>query len=179
MSWWRRCSTGCAERSISISEVSRSSRLEFASLTAPPDPQGVSRMKKPVKVAITGAAGQIAYSLIFRVADGSMLGPDQPVILQLLEVPVPEVLEKLKGTVMDLKDLLTANGGIFGPQGKALSEKASRDVRVLVVGNPANTNALIAASNAKKLDPKQIHAMVRLDHNRAVSQLAAKTGAHG
>jgi malate dehydrogenase len=177
-------------------------------------------MKKPVKVAITGAAGQIAYSLIFRVADGSLLGPDQPVILQLLEVPVPEVLEKLKGTVMEIddcafplvssveihsdpmsgfegtdyallvgarprgpgmerKDLLTANGGIFGPQGKALSEKASRDVRVLVVGNPANTNALIAASNAKKLDPKQIHAMVRLDHNRAVSQLAAKTGAHG
>ncbi|HKY92516.1 MAG TPA: malate dehydrogenase [Nevskiaceae bacterium] len=177
-------------------------------------------MKKPVKVAITGAAGQIAYSLIFRVADGSMLGPDQPVILQLLEVPVPEVLEKLKGTVMEIddcafplvssveihsdpmsgfegtdyallvgarprgpgmerKDLLTANGGIFGPQGKALSEKASRDVRVLVVGNPANTNALIAASNAKKLDPKQVHAMVRLDHNRAVSQLAAKTGAHG
>jgi malate dehydrogenase len=177
-------------------------------------------MKKPVKVAITGAAGQIAYSLIFRVADGSMLGPDQPVILQLLEVPVPEVLEKLKGTIMEVddcafplvagveihsdpmsgfdgtdyallvgarprgpgmerKDLLTANGGIFGPQGKALSEKASRDVRVLVVGNPANTNALIAATAAKKLDPKQFNAMVRLDHNRALSQLAAKTGSHG
>ncbi|MGQ0502469.1 MAG: malate dehydrogenase [Panacagrimonas sp.] len=177
-------------------------------------------MKKPVKVAITGAAGQIAYSLIFRVASGTMLGPDQPVILQLLEVPVPEVLEKLKGTVMEVddcafplvssieihsdpmsgfegtdyallvgarprgpgmerKDLLTANGGIFGPQGKALSEKASRDVRVLVVGNPANTNALIAASAAKKLDPRQFHAMVRLDHNRAISQLATKTGAHG
>ncbi len=176
-------------------------------------------MKKPVKVAITGAAGQIAYSLIFRVADGSMLGPDQPVILQLLEVPVPEVLEKLKGTVMEVddcafplvagveihsdpmsgfdgtdyallvgarprgpgmerKDLLTANGGIFGPQGKALSEKASRDVKVLVVGNPANTNALIAATAAKKLDPKQFNAMVRLDHNRAVSQLAAKTKSH-
>jgi malate dehydrogenase len=176
-------------------------------------------MKKPVKVAITGAAGQIAYSLIFRVADGSMLGPDQPVILQLLEVPVPEVLEKLKGTVMEIddcafplvagveihsdpmsgfdgtdyallvgarprgpgmerKDLLTANGGIFGPQGKALSEKASRDVKVLVVGNPANTNALIAATAAKKLDPKQFNAMVRLDHNRAVSQLAAKTKSH-
>jgi malate dehydrogenase len=176
-------------------------------------------MKKPVKVAITGAAGQIAYSLIFRVASGSMLGPDQPVILQLLEVPVPEVQEKLKGTAMEVddcafplvagiemhfdpmagfegtdyallvgarprgpgmerKDLLTANGGIFGPQGKALSEKASRDVKVLVVGNPANTNALIAATSAKKLDPKQITAMVRLDHNRALSQLGSKTGAH-
>ena len=179
-------------------------------------------MKKPVKVAITGAAGQIAYSLIFRVADGSLLGPDQPVILQLLEVPVPEVQEKLKGTIMEIddcafplvssieahsdpmsafdgtdyallvgarprgpgmerKDLLTANGGIFGPQGKALAAKASKDVRVLVVGNPANTNALIAATAASKggLDPKQVHAMVRLDHNRAVSQLATKTGAHG
>ena len=178
-------------------------------------------MKKPVKVAITGAAGQIAYSLIFRVASGSMLGPDQPVILQLLEVPVPEVQEKLKGTVMEIddcafplvagieahgdpmtafegtdyalfvgarprgpgmerKDLLTANGGIFGPQGKALAAKASKDVRALVVGNPANTNALIAASAAVKggLDPKQIHAMVRLDHNRALSQLSAKTGTH-
>jgi malate dehydrogenase len=177
-------------------------------------------MKKPVKVAITGAAGQIAYSLIFRVADGSMLGPDQPVILQLIEVPVPEVLEKLKGTIMEVedcafplvhsieihsdpmtgfegtdyallvgarprgpgmerKDLLTANGGIFGPQGKALAAKASKDVKVLVVGNPANTNALIAATAAKGLDPKQFHAMVRLDHNRAVSQLSSKTGVHG
>lgn len=177
-------------------------------------------MKKPVKVAITGAAGQIAYSLIFRIADGSFLGPDQPVILQLLEVPVPEVLEKLKGTVMEIedcafplvhgivatgdmkeafdgtdyaflvgarprgpgmerKDLLTANGGIFGPQGKAIDAYASRDVKVLVVGNPANTNALIAASAAKSLKPSQFHAMVRLDHNRAVSQLASKTGIHG
>ncbi|WP_022976679.1 malate dehydrogenase [Nevskia ramosa] len=179
-------------------------------------------MKKPVKVAITGAAGQIAYSLIFRVASGSMLGPDQPVILQLLEVPVPEVLEKLKGTIMEVedcafplvhsielhsdpmtafegtdyallvgarprgpgmerKDLLTANGGIFGPQGTALAAKASKNVKVLVVGNPANTNALIAATAAAKggLDPKQIHAMVRLDHNRAVSQLSSKTGVHG
>ena len=177
-------------------------------------------MKKPVKVAITGAAGQIAYSLIFRIADGSFLGPDQPVILQLLEVPVPEVLEKLKGTVMEIedcafplvhsivatgdmkeafdgtdyaflvgarprgpgmerKDLLTANGGIFGPQGKAIDAYASRDVKVLVVGNPANTNALIAASAAKSLKPTQFHAMVRLDHNRAVSQLASKTGIHG
>jgi malate dehydrogenase len=172
-------------------------------------------MKKPVKVAITGAAGQIAYSLIFRVASGSMLGPDQPVILQLLDIP--DALEKLKGTVMEIddcafplvagvvatadpneafdgtdygllvgarprgpgmerKDLLEANAKIFSVQGKALSDKASRDVRVLVVGNPANTNALITASNAKKLDPKQITAMVRLDHNRALSQLAAKTG---
>ena len=177
-------------------------------------------MKKPVKVAITGAAGQIAYSLIFRIASGSLFGPDQPVILQLLEVPVPEVLEKLKGTVMEVedcafplvhsivatgdmaeafdgtdyaflvgarprgpgmerKDLLTANGGIFGPQGKAISDHASRDVKVLVVGNPANTNALIAATAAKSLDPKQFGAMVRLDHNRAISQLAAKTGIHG
>ena len=175
-------------------------------------------MKKPVKVAITGAAGQIAYSLIFRVASGSMLGPDQPVILQLLDIP--DALEKLKGTVMEIddcafplvagtvatadaneafdgtdyallvgarprgpgmerKDLLTANGGIFGPQGKAISDHASRDVKVLVVGNPANTNALIAASAATGLDPKQFHAMVRLDHNRAISQLAGKTGAHG
>ncbi|MGH8429981.1 MAG: malate dehydrogenase [Solimonas sp.] len=177
-------------------------------------------MKKPVKVAITGAAGQIAYSLIFRVASGSMLGPDQPVILQLLEVPVPEVQDKLKGTAMEIddcafplvagielhsdpmsgfegtdyallvgarprgpgmerKDLLTANGGIFGPQGKAIAAKASKDVRALVVGNPANTNALIAATAAKGLDPKQFHAMVRLDHNRAVSQLATRTGVHG
>lgn len=174
-------------------------------------------MKKPVKVAITGAAGQIAYSLIFRVASGSMLGPDQPVILQLLDIP--DSLEKLKGTVMEVddcafplvhsvipsadpmeafdgtdyallvgarprgpgmerKDLLTANAAIFSVQGKALSEKASRDVRVLVVGNPANTNALIAQCNAPKLDKKQFTAMVRLDHNRALSQLAAKTGSH-
>ena len=172
-------------------------------------------MKKPVKVAITGAAGQIAYSLIFRIASGSMLGPDQPVILQLLDIP--DALEKLRGTVMEIddcafplvtetiasadpmeafdgtdyallvgarprgpgmerKDLLEANAKIFSVQGKALSEKASRDVKVLVVGNPANTNALIAQSNAKKLDPKQFTAMVRLDHNRALSQLAAKTG---
>ena len=174
-------------------------------------------MKQPVRVAITGAAGQIAYSLIFRVASGDLLGKDQPVILHLLDIP--DMIEKLKGTVMEVddcafplvrgvvatgkpeeafegvkyallvgarprgpgmerKDLLTANAAIFSVQGKALSEKASRDVRVLVVGNPANTNALIAASNAKKLDPKQFTAMVRLDHNRALSQLAAKTGAH-
>jgi malate dehydrogenase len=174
-------------------------------------------MKQPVRVAVTGAAGQIAYSLIFRIAAGDLLGKDQPVILHLLDIP--DMLEKLKGTVMEVddcafplvrgvvatgkpeeafenvnyallvgarprgpgmerKDLLTANAAIFSVQGKALSEKAARDVRVLVVGNPANTNALIAASNARKLDPKQFHAMVRLDHNRALSQLAAKTGGH-
>jgi malate dehydrogenase len=174
-------------------------------------------MKQPVRVAVTGAAGQIAYSLIFRIASGDLLGKDQPVILHLLDIP--DMLEKLKGTVMEVddcafplvrgvvatgkpeeafenvnyallvgarprgpgmerKDLLTANAAIFSVQGKALSEKAARDVRVLVVGNPANTNALIAASNARKLDPKQFHAMVRLDHNRALSQLAAKTGGH-
>jgi len=174
-------------------------------------------MKKPVRVTITGAAGQISYSQIFRIASGSMLGPDQPVILQLLEIT--PALPALNGVVMELndcafplvhgvvatdkleeafdktdyallvgarprgpgmerKDLLTANGGIFGPQGKALSDYASRDVNVLVVGNPANTNALIAASAAKKLDPKQFTAMVRLDHNRALSQLASKTGSH-
>ena len=175
-------------------------------------------MKKPVRVTITGAAGQISYSLIFRIASGSMLGPDQPVILQLLEITpalpalngvvmelndcafplvhgvvAPDKLEEAfdktdyallvgarpRGPGMERKDLLTANGGIFGPQGKALSDYASRDVKVLVVGNPANTNALIAATAAKKLDPKQFTAMVRLDHNRAISQLASKTGTHG
>jgi len=180
--------------------------------------EGFSLMKKPVKVAITGAAGQIAYSLIFRVASGSMLGPDQPVILQLLDIP--DSLEKLKGTVMEIddcafplvsgvvatadaneafdgtdyallvgarprgpgmerKDLLSANGAIFVPQGKALSDNASRDVKVLVVGNPANTNALIAASAATTRDPKQFTAVVRLDHNRANSQLATETGTSG
>jgi malate dehydrogenase len=174
-------------------------------------------MKKPVRVTITGAAGQISYSLIFRIASGSMLGPDQPVILQLLEIT--PAMPALQGVVMELndcafplvhgvvatdkpeeafagadyallvgarprgpgmerKDLLTANAAIFSVQGKALDQHASRDVRVLVVGNPANTNALIAASNARSLDPKQFTAMMRLDHNRAMSQLAAKTGAH-
>ena len=174
-------------------------------------------MTQPVRVAITGAAGQIAYSLIFHIASGDMLGKDQPVILQLLDIP--DSLEKLKGTIMEIDDcafplvqsvigtsdaeeafegvkyamlvgarprgpgmeradLLQANAKIFSVQGKALSSKADSDVRVLVVGNPANTNALITASNAPKLDPKQITAMTRLDHNRALSQLAAKTGAH-
>lgn len=174
-------------------------------------------MKQPVRVVITGSAGNIGYAMAFRIASGSMLGPDQPVILQLLEIT--PALPALQGVVMELndcafpllagvvatdkleeafqdanyamlvgarprgpgmerKDLLTANGAIFGPQGQALSNHAARDVRVLVVGNPANTNALIAASNAPKLDRRQFHAMTRLDHNRALSQLAEKTGSH-
>ena len=172
-------------------------------------------MKKPVHVTITGAAGQISYSLVFRVASGAMLGPDQPVILQLLEIT--PALGALNGVIMELndcafplvagvvatdkpeeafdktdyallvgarprgpgmerKDLLTANAAIFSVQGKAIAATASKDIKVLVVGNPANTNALIARENAKGIDPKQFTAMVRLDHNRALSQLAAKTG---
>ncbi|HET7223074.1 MAG TPA: malate dehydrogenase [Rhodanobacteraceae bacterium] len=174
-------------------------------------------MKTPVRVAVTGAAGQIGYALLFRIAAGDMLGPDQPVILHLLEIT--PALPALNGMVMELddcafpllagvvatddanvafkdvdyallvgarprgpgmerKDLLSANGAIFGPQGKALNAHAKRDVKVLVVGNPANTNALIAQANAPDLDPKCFTAMVRLDHNRAKGQLAAKTGAH-
>ena len=171
--------------------------------------------KQPVRVAVTGAAGQIGYSLLFRIASGDMLGKDQPVILQLLEIT--PALKALQGVVMELRDcafplladivtsddpmvafkdadyallvgamprkagmergdLLSANGGIFKPQGEALNAVASRDVKVLVVGNPANTNALIAQQNAPDLDPKQFTAMVRLDHNRAISQLAEQTG---
>jgi len=174
-------------------------------------------MKTPVRVAVTGAAGQIGYALLFRIAAGDMLGPDQPVILHLLEIT--PALPALNGVVMELddcafpllagvvatddanvafkdvdyallvgarprgpgmerKDLLSANGAIFGPQGKALNAHARRDVKVLVVGNPANTNALIAQANAPDLDPKCFTAMVRLDHNRAKGQLAAKAGAH-
>lgn len=174
-------------------------------------------MKQPVRVAITGGAGNIGYAMAFRIAAGDMLGPDQPVILQLLEIP--PALPALQGVVMELndcafpllanviatddvnvafkdvnyvllvgarprgpgmerKDLLTANGAIFGPQGKALNAHASRDVKVLVVGNPANTNSLIAAANAPDLDRRQFTAMTRLDHNRALSQLAEKTGTH-
>ncbi|MBY8964111.1 malate dehydrogenase [Algiphilus sp.] len=174
-------------------------------------------MADPVRVAITGAAGQIAYSLIFRIAAGDMLGKDQPVILQLLDIP--DALEKLQGTVMEIedcafplvhgitasadpneafadidyallvgarprgpgmerKDLLQANAKIFSVQGKALSDVAKSSVKVLVVGNPANTNALITASNAPKIDPRQITAMTRLDHNRAEAQLAGKTSSH-
>ena len=173
-------------------------------------------MKKPVRVAITGAAGQIGYQLSFRIASGQMLGADQPVILQLLEIP--PALGALKGVEMELrdcafptledvvasddpavafkdadyallvgakprgpgmerKDLLMENAKIFSVQGKALNDNASRDVRVLVVGNPANTNALIAMSNAPDLNPRHFTAMTRLDHNRALSQLAEKTGA--
>jgi malate dehydrogenase len=172
--------------------------------------------KKPVRVAVTGAAGQIGYALLFRIASGAMLGDDQPVILQLLEVT--PALKALDGVHMELddcafplldsvvksddanvafadadyallvgamprkagmerSDLLSANGGIFKPQGKALSDNAGRDVKVLVVGNPANTNALIAMSNAPDLDPRQFTAMVRLDHNRAISQIAQKLDA--
>src|SRR5512132_183059 len=174
-------------------------------------------MKKPMRVAVTGAAGQIGYSLLFRIASGEMLGRDQPVILQLLEIPDEKAQKALKGVMMELddcafpllqsmtaasdakvafkdvdvallvgarprgpgmerKDLLTANGAIFVPQGKALNEVASRDVRVLVVGNPANTNALIAMKNAPSLKPEQFTAMTRLDHNRALTQVAQKTG---
>lgn len=174
-------------------------------------------MKAPVRIAVTGAAGQIGYALLPRIAAGDMLGPDQPVILHLLEIT--PALPALQGVVMELndcafpllhgvvvtddvnvafkdvdfaylvgarprgpgmerKDLLEANGAIFGPQGKALNAHAKRDVKVLVVGNPANTNALIAQQNAPDLDPRCFTAMVRLDHNRAMSQLAEKTGTH-
>nr|VFK63123.1 MAG: malate dehydrogenase [Candidatus Kentron sp. TC] len=172
-------------------------------------------MKPPVRVAVTGAAGQIAYSLLFRIASGEMLGKDQPVILQLLEItPAMKALDgvtmeikdcayplvqdvittddpnvafkdvgcamlvgaKPRGPGMERADLLSENGKIFGPQGKALNEHAKRDVKVVVIGNPANTNALIAMKNAPDLDPRQFTAMMRLDHNRAISQLAEKTG---
>jgi malate dehydrogenase len=174
-------------------------------------------MKKAVRVAVTGAAGQIGYSLLFRIASGEMLGADQPVILQLLEIPDEKVQKALNGVMMEVddcafpllesmiatsdakvafkdvdvallvgarprgpgmerKDLLEANGAIFVPQGKALNEVASRDVRVLVVGNPANTNALIAMKNAPELKPSQFTAMMRLDHNRARTQIAKRVG---
>ena len=173
-------------------------------------------MKSPVRVAVTGAAGQISYGLLFRIASGDMFGPDQPVILQLLEIP--PAMSALNGVVMELndcafplvqeivatddpnvgfgdsdyavlvgamprkkgmlrKDLLEANSKIFSVQGKALNDNASKDVKVLVVGNPANTNALIAQSNAPDLNPKNFTAMTRLDHNRAISQLAGQSGA--
>ena len=174
-------------------------------------------MKAPVRVAVTGAAGQISYSLLFRIAAGEMLGNDQPVILQLLEIT--PALEALAGTVMEIedcafplvagivqsddpnvafksadycllvgarprgpgmerKDLLEANAAIFSAQGKAINDNASAAVKVLVVGNPANTNALIAYRNAPDLQPGQFTAMMRLDHNRAVAQLANKAGKH-
>ena len=174
-------------------------------------------MKQVARIAVTGAAGQISYGTLFRIAAGEMLGSDQPLALQLLEIT--PALDALKGVVMELddcafpllqdivftddaetafgdadyamligakprgpgmerKDLLKDNGSIFSAQGKALNEAASRDVRVLVVGNPANTNALITLNNAPDLDPTQFTAMTRLDHNRAINQLAAKTGTH-
>jgi len=174
-------------------------------------------MKSPVRVAITGAAGQIGYQLCFRIAAGDMLGPDQPVILQLLEITPAlgslqgvemELLDSafplLAGTVatddaetafqdadyallvgakprgpgMERKDLLSANGKIFGPQGRAMNAVSKRTIKVLVVGNPANTNALIARAAAPDLDPRNFTAMTRLDHNRALAQLAVKTGVH-
>jgi malate dehydrogenase len=173
--------------------------------------------KKPVRVAVTGAAGQIGYALLFRIASGEMLGKDQPVILQLLEIPDEKAQKALKGVMMELedcafpllagmeahsdpmtafkdtdyallvgarprgpgmerKDLLSANAAIFTAQGKALDKVASRNVKVLVVGNPANTNAYIAMKSAPSLPRKNFTAMLRLDHNRALSQVAAKTG---
>ena len=173
--------------------------------------------KKPVRVAVTGAAGQIGYALLFRIASGEMLGKDQPVILQLLEIPDEKAQKALKGVIMELEDcafpllegveaysdpmqafkdvdyallvgarprgpgmeradLLAANAQIFTAQGKALNAVASRNVKVLVVGNPANTNAYIAMKSAPDLPAKNFTAMLRLDHNRAASQLAAKTG---
>jgi len=169
------------------------------------------------RVTVTGAAGQISYALLFRIASGAMLGQDQPVILQLLEItPAMGALEGVvmelndcafpllqdvvisddpevafkdadyallvgarpRGPGMERKDLLEANAAIFSVQGKAINSVASRDIRVLVVGNPANTNALIASANAPDLDAGQFTAMMRLDHNRSLSQLAEKTGAH-
>jgi len=171
--------------------------------------------KAPIRVAVTGAAGQIGYSLLFRIANGDLLGKDQPVILQLLEIPDEKAQKALKGVMMELddcafpllagmtpasdpmvafrdvqvallvgarprgpgmerKDLLEANGKIFAPQGQALDRVADRNVKVLVVGNPANTNCLIAMKNAPSLKPSQFTGMMRLDHNRAVSQLAQK-----
>jgi malate dehydrogenase len=171
--------------------------------------------KPPVRVAVTGAAGQIGYSLLFRIAAGEMLGADQPVILQMLEIPDEKAQKALRGVMMELddcafpllramvpasdpmvafkdadvallvgarprgpgmerKDLLEANGKIFGPQGRALDRVASRSVKVLVVGNPANTNCLIAMKSAPSLKPTQFTAMMRLDHNRAISQVSRK-----
>ena len=174
-------------------------------------------MKPSVRVAVTGAAGNIGYAMIFRIASGDLFGPDQPVVLQLIEIePARDALEGVvmelddcafplledivattdldtgfrdadfvflvgarpRGAGMERKDLLHANAAIFGPQGRAINHNASRDVKVLVVGNPANTNALIALSNAPDLDPRQFTCMTRLDHNRAMSQMAAKTKTH-
>jgi len=177
----------------------------------------VSQTKSPMRIAVTGAAGQIGYSLLFRIANGDLLGKDQPVILQLLEIPDEKAQKALKGVMMEIddcafpllagmtahsdpmtafkeidiallvgarprgpgmerKDLLSANAQIFTAQGKALNAVAKRTVRVLVVGNPANTNAYIAMKSAPDLPKKNFTAMLRLDHNRALSQIASKTG---
>lgn len=174
-------------------------------------------MKNPVSVTVTGAAGQISYSLLFRIVSGEMLGADQPIILKLLEIP--PAMEALSGVVMELndlaspliqeivatsdpdvafkdtqyallvgsrprgpgmerKDLIEANAQIFSVQGKSINDNSNSNIKVLVIGNPANTNCLIAQRNAPDLDPRQFTAMTRLDHNRAVSQLAEKTGKH-
>ena len=172
-------------------------------------------MKQPVRVTVTGAAGQIGYALLFRIASGAMLGEDQPVILQLLDItPALEALEGVKmelddcafpllagvvctddpnvgfkdadyallvgarprGPGMERKDLLEANAAIFSVQGKAINDNASKNIKVLVVGNPANTNALITQRNAPDIDPRNFTAMMRLDHNRAKTQIAQKTG---
>jgi malate dehydrogenase len=176
----------------------------------------VSVSKNPVRVAVTGAAGQIGYALLFRIASGQLLGPETPIVLSLLEIP--EAVKAAEGTAMELddcafpllagieiaddpakafdgvnvallvgarprtkgmerSDLLEANGGIFRPQGKALNDHAASDIKVLVVGNPANTNCLIAHSNAPDIPAERFTAMMRLDHNRAIAQLAKKTGA--
>jgi len=182
------------------------------------DYSGDAASKAPVRVTVTGAAGQIGYALLFRIASGQMLGPNQPVILQLLELP--QAQNALQGVVMELKDcafptlkgivttddpnkafegtdyallvgakprgkgmerkdLLKDNGALFAVQGKAINDNANRDtIKVVVVGNPANTNALIAAANAPNIDPSRFSALTRLDHNRGVAQLADKTGAH-
>ncbi|PRP73383.1 malate dehydrogenase [Planoprotostelium fungivorum] len=178
--------------------------------------RGFATAKQPVRVAVTGASGQIGYSLLFRIASGEMLGKDQPVILQLLELPA--ALNSLKGVSMELNDcafpllhgivqtddvnkafegadyallvgakprskgmergdLLKANAQIFSAQGKAINSNANKDVKVLIVGNPANTNAMITSHFAPKISPRNIHAMMRLDHNRGISQLAERTGA--
>jgi malate dehydrogenase len=129
----------------------------------------------PLKVAVTGAAGQIGYSLLFRLASGSLLGPDRPIELRLLEIE--PALKALEGVVMERGDLLEANGAIFTAQGKALNSVAADDVRIGVTGNPANTNALIALNNAPDIPKERFSALTRLDHNRAISQLAKKTGA--
>src|SRR5713101_5354195 len=130
--------------------------------------------KPPVHVAVTGAAGQIGYSLLFRIAAGDLLGPETPIILRLLEIE--PAMKALEGVAMERSDLLNVNAGIFGPQGKAIAASAASDVRILVVGNPCNTNCLIARSNAPEVLPERWFAMTRLDENRAKTLLARKAG---